>query len=340
MRAVVLFAPREMAYQEVKTPHPKEKEVILKIGAALTCGTDLKAFLRGHPKMPTPTLFGHEFSGIVTEVGQGMKKVREGDEVMLAPTAPCGECYYCVREQENICTTLFPMLLGGYAEYIKVPTRIVEKNLFPKPPSLSFTQAALLEPLSCVVHGLEHIRLRADDAIVIIGAGAIGLLHLLVLKALGMERVYVIARNTHRAQAAYDLGAHRVILWGVNESQDEMAAETQGRGADVVIECTGQPKVWEQAIGMARLGGQVILFGGCPASTQVSFDTHRLHYDQVKISSPFHFTPRAVRKAYQLLAEERIPAGPLISGAFPLGQIKEAFTSLQEGQGIKYAIIP
>lgn len=340
MRAVVLFAPGKMAYQEVETPHPKEGGVILKIGAALTCGTDLKAFLRGHPKMPTPTLFGHEFSGTVAEVGQGVKNVREGDEVMLVPTAPCGECYYCLREEENLCTTLFPMLLGGYAEYIKVPAPIVQKNLFPKPSSLSFIQAALLEPLSCVVHGLEHIRLRPDDAIAIIGAGAIGLLHLLVLKALGIERVYVIARNPHRAQVTYDLGAYRVILWDVSEARDQIAADTQGRGADVVIECTGQPKVWEEATDLARPGGQVVLFGGCPLGTQVSFDTCRLHYDQVKISSPFHFTPRAVHKAYQLLVEDQIPDRALISGVFPLGRIKEAFTLLQEGQGIKYAIIP
>jgi L-iditol 2-dehydrogenase len=341
MRAVVLFAPGKMAYQEVETPHPKEGGVVLKIGAALTCGTDLKTFLRGHPKMPTPTLFGHEFSGTVTEVGQGVKNVREGDEVMLVPTAPCGGCYYCLREEENLCTTLMEtMLLGGYAEYIKVPARIVQKNLFPKPSSLSFTQAALLEPLSCVIHGLEHIRLRPDDTIVIIGAGAIGLLHLLVLKALGIEKVYVVARNPQRAQAACSFGAYQVILRDVSEARDEIFADTQGRGADIVIECTGQPKVWEEATGLARPGGQVVLFGGCPSGTQVSFDTCRLHYDQVKISSPFHFTPRAVHKAYQLLVEGRISGCALISGTFPLGKIKEAFTLLRNGQGIKYAITP
>lgn len=340
MKAVVLLVPGKMVYQEIEAPRPKEGGIILKIGAALTCGTDLKASLRGHPKMPTPTLFGHEFSGTVVEVGWGVKNVREGDEVMLVPTAPCGECYFCLREEENLCTTLFPMLLGGYAEYIRVPARIVQKNLFPKPSALSFTEAALLEPLSCVVHGLETIRLRPDDTIVIIGAGAIGFLHLLVLKALGIEGVYVIARTPYRAQVACDLGAYRAILQDVSKARDEIFDDTQGRGADVVIECTGQLNVWEEATGLARPGGQVVLFGGCPSGTQVSFDTGRLHYDQVKISSPFHFTPRAVHKAYQLLVEGRIPGCALISGVFPLSKIKEAFALLQEGQGIKYAIIP
>jgi L-iditol 2-dehydrogenase len=340
MRAVVLSAPGKMTYQEVETPHPKEGEVILEIGAALTCGTDLKTFLRGHPKMPTPTLFGHEFSGTVIKVGQGVKNVREGDEVMLVPTAPCGECYYCLREEENLCTTLFPMLLGAYAEYIRVPARIVQKNLFPKPPSLSFVEAALLEPLSCVIHSLEHIRLRPDDTVAIIGAGAFGLLHMIALKVLGIERIHMIARNPQRAQVACSLRAHKVILQDVSEARDEIFADTQGRGFDIVIECTGQPKVWEEAIGLARPGGQVILFGGCPSGTKVSFDTCRLHYDQVKIFSPFHFKPQAVHKAYQLLSEERIPGCALISGTFPLHQIKDAFALLQEGQGIRYAIIP
>ncbi len=341
MRAVVLLAPGKIAYQEVETPYPEEGEAVLKIGAALTCGTDLKTFLRGHPKMPTPTFFGHEFAGVVVRVGREVRNVREGDEVMLVPTAPCGGCYYCLREEENLCTSLMEtMLLGGYAEYIKVPARIVQKNLFPKPPSLSFTEAALLEPLSCVVHGLEPLRLWPDDHAVVIGAGAIGLLHLLALRALGLSRIYVIARNLERAEMARRLGASLVFCREANGVQDVLMGHTEGRGADLVIECTGQPAVWEEATRLARPGGQVVLFGGCPVGTQVRLDTYRLHYDQIRIFSPFHFTPRAVRKAYRLLVEGCIPGQLLISGVFPLDETHKAFLLLQKGRGIKYAIVP
>jgi L-iditol 2-dehydrogenase len=315
--------------------------LVLKVEAALTCGTDLKAYVRGHPKMPTPTRFGHEFAGTVAQAGREARGVREGDEVMLVPTAPCGACYFCLREEQNLCTTLMEtMVLGAYAEYVEVPARVIQMNMFPKPRSLPFGEAALLEPLSCVIHGLDPIRLWPDDVIVIIGAGAIGLLHLLALRALGMDKVWMIARNTARAEVGRRLGAYGVIERHAAEACEELMEVTQGRGADVVIECTGQPEIWEEATRLVRSGGQVVLFGGCPSGTDVRIDTYRLHYDQVKIFSPFHFTPRSVRKAYRLLVEGRIAGGGLISGVFPLERIQEAFSLLRRGEGIKYAITP
>jgi L-iditol 2-dehydrogenase len=341
MLAAFLLGPGQLSLQDIPTPQPDTDEIVLKIGAALTCGTDLKALRRGHPKWPPPTRFGHEYAGTVVARGTQVTNVREGNEVMLVPTGPCGSCFYCERQQENLCTSLMETyVLGGYGEYLTVPARVIRTNLFLKPASLSFTEAALLEPLSCVVFGLQPISLRFDDIAVIIGAGAIGLLHLVVLRALGVERVYVIARNPQRAQAARDLGAYGIIAPSAEDAREEVLAVTAGRGADLVIECTAQPRVWEVSLFLARPGGQVVLFGGCPAGTTVSFDTYRIHYDQVSILSPFHFTPQAVRRAYELLTAGKIPASKLISGTYPLSQLPCAFDLLQQGEGIKYAVIP
>ena len=341
MQAVLLLGPGQLSYQEMPIPQPGADEIVLKIGAALTCGTDLKALLRGHPKMPPPTRFGHEYAGTIAARGAQVTTVREGDEVMLVPTGPCGSCFYCQRQQENLCTSLMETYaLGGYAEYLTIPARVIRTNLFPKPAGLPFAEAALLEPLSCVVFGLQQTTLRPDDTAVIIGAGAIGLLHLVVLRALGVERVYVIARNPQRAKTAQDLGAYGIIPRSAEEAREAVLDVTAGRGADLVIECTAQPRVWEEALFLARPGGQVVLFGGCPSGTTVSLDTYRLHYEQVRVISPFHFTPEAVRHAYELLASGKIPANKLISDTYPLAQLTHAFDLLQRGEGIKYAVIP
>jgi len=341
MQAVMLLSPRKLSCEEVPLPRPEADEVVLKIDTALTCGTDLKAFLRGHPKWPMPTRFGHEYAGTIAARGRNVSGVREGDAVMLAPTAPCGGCFYCKRNQETLCSSLMEtMVLGGYAEYLTVPSRVIRTNMFQKPTTLSFAEASLLEPVSCVVHGLQEPTIRPDDVAIVIGAGAFGLLHLVVLRALGVEQVHVIARNPRRAQIARELGASGIIPCNAEEARPLILDITEGRGADLVIECTAQPRVWEEAILLARPGGQVVLFGGCPPGTTVSLDTYRLHYDQVRVFSPFHFTPRAVRQAQEMLASGSIPTRHLISGSYPLSQLPQAFALLQQGQGIKYAVIP
>jgi L-iditol 2-dehydrogenase len=341
MQAHVLVRPGEISLCEVPRPLPGPEEVVVRIRAALTCGTDLKAFLRGHPKFPMPTPFGHEFAGEIADLGSRVRGFREGDPVMAVPTAPCGQCYYCQHDQENLCETVMEtMVLGAYAEYIKLPARIVKVNLYRKPDNVPFPVAALLEPLACVLHGLEFVTLRPDDTVVLVGAGAISLLHLLVLRAMGIERVAVLGRRPKRAQHARRLGADQVFIGGLPDGREQVLDYTHGRGADVVIECTGQVAVWEAAPGLARRGGQVVLFGGCPSGSQSRFDTQRLHYDQLRIISPFHFTPRAVRRAYELLTNDSFNGQALITGAYPLRSLEQALHEHQRGDGIKFAVVP
>lgn len=341
MLAHVLVQPGEISFRELPRPSAGPEDVVVRVRSALTCGTDVKALLRGHPKFPMPTPFGHEFSGEIAEAGARVRGFREGDAIMAVPTAPCGNCYFCQRQQENLCDTVMEtMVLGAYAEYIKLPARIVKMNLYPKPDDLSFAVAALLEPLSCVLHGLESIMLRPDDHVVLVGAGAISLLHLLTLRAMGLQHIAVLGRRPNRAQHARRLGAEAVFTGGVQHARDQVLAYTQGRGADVVIECTGQVDVWEATPGLARRGGHVVLFGGCPPGTGVRIDTQRFHYDQLRIVSPFHFTPRAVRRAYELLIGDSFDGGALISGSYPLKELAEALSEHQRGDGIKFAVVP
>ena len=340
MRGHVLVRPGQIELRDLPRPTAGSDGVVVQVRAALTCGTDVKTFLRGHPIFPTPTLFGHEFAGDVVEVGPQVRGVREGDAVMAAPTAPCGNCYYCIRGQENLCRQVTEQfVVGAFAEYVRLPAAVVRTNLFTKPAALPYTEAALLEPLACVLHGLSPVPLRPDDTVVLVGAGPIALLHLLVLRHRGVERVVVVARSVGRAAQARALGAE-VVPTAVEAAQAPVLALTEGRGADLVIECTGEPSVWEASLTLARRGGHVELFGGCPVGTMVRFDTARLHYDQVAISSPFHFTPRDVRAAYELLASGSFGGEALVSDILPLDRLEEALARHRSGEGAKFAIRP
>ena len=265
MRAHVLVKPGEMELRSLPRPSAGPGEVVVQVRSALTCGTDIKALLRGHPKFAMPMRFGHEFSGELADVGPGVVGFRAGDAVMAVPTAPCGSCYYCEREQENLCETLIDdYVFGAYAEYLKLPARIVATNLFHKPTHLSFAEAALLEPLACVVHGLQQISVREDDTVVLIGAGAISLLHMLVLRAMGVQQIIVVGRSERRAAFARAIGVAVVLTEPPLTARQAVLDLTAGRGADLVIECTGQVEIWEAAPALARRGGTVLLFWGCP----------------------------------------------------------------------------
>jgi L-iditol 2-dehydrogenase len=336
--ANILVEPGRIELRQIEIPKPSRGEILVRIKAALTCGTDLKAFRRGHPVIPMPGVFGHEFSGIVAAAGKGVKRFREGDGIMAVHSAPCLECGYCRKRLYNLCEKIMPTkILGAFAEYILLPSHIVKQNVFRKPEGLPFEEAAFLEPLSCVVHGLEPVSLKKDDHALVIGAGPIGLLHLLLLKNMGVK-VSVADKHDRKLRIAKELGAHSV------SKADRIDAlkkrDGNGIGFDYVFECTGMPEVWESSVNYVRRGGTVVLFGGCKAETTVTYDAGKLHYDEITLRGVFHYTPPDVKKAYALLCGGRLGISRLISGRYPLRQTQKAFDKLSKGIGIKYAIIP
>lgn len=338
----VLLAPGKIALREVRRPEPAKGELLVKVEAALTCGTDLKAFLRGHPVIPMPGPFGHEFSGTVAAAGKGARGFREGDEVMAVHSAPCLKCGYCKKGLHNLCENIMTTkVLGAFAQYVLLPPHIVGQNVFLKPRALPFEEAALLEPLSCVVHGVSPLGIKGGDSALVMGAGPIGLLHLMLLKALtrGKALVAVADLNRHRLRHARSLGADRTM----DSSREDFRRAMEKfapMGFDYAFECTGRPEVWERSVSYLRRGGTLVLFGGCPAGTTVTYDTRRLHYDEITLRGCFHYTPADVKSAHELLRSGRLKTARLISGSYPLKRIQKAFDNLAKGKGIKYAIIP
>jgi len=342
MTAAVLYGREDVRVERMPIPQVSEGEVLVKIEVALTCGTDVKVYRRGHhPRMIVlPSVFGHEFAGTIVETGRNVNGFREGMRVVAANSAPCGECFYCQKQEFAVCDDLL-FLNGSYAEYIKIPARIVEMNLLLIPEHVSFAAAAMVEPAACVVRGLEESSIAEDETVVILGLGPIGLLFVRLVKWRG-ARVLAFGRRTRRLRMAERLGADAVFHADALEAiPAKVRSLTGGRGADKVIECVGHQSVWELALACARRGGTVTLFGGCAAGTTVALDTQRMHYDQLTIKSPFHHTPRHVREALQLIANGIINASEWISDNAPLIELPQVMASLVQPNGVlKVAILP
>jgi len=329
MKAAVLHGKEEIRVEEVTPASLRAGEVRIEIAAALTCGTDLKVFKRGyHAKMLIPpTVFGHEFAGTIAEVGPEVSGWRVGERVAVANSAPCGACFYCRNRQENLCDDLL-FLNGAYARSIVVPARIVEKNLLPLKPETAFRDAALVEPLACVVQGVEDTDLRAGQRVLVIGAGPIGLMFVALARHLGC-RVTVAGRGKKRLETAQRLGAEPVLK--VGEQSDLVAAVPPGSVFDVAIEAVGKPETWEAAVRLVRKGGTVNFFGGCPAGTTVALDTGLIHYSNLTLRASFHHTPRTVRRALEFIETGVVRSDDFVDGECALSELPMLFRSMASG---------
>ena len=340
-RQAILAEPGRLELREVTVPHPGPGEVLVQIKCAMTCGTDLKAYRRGHPMWPLPTPLGHEFAGTVAEVGLGVDKFAPGDTLMAAPTAPCDECFFCRRGQQNLCAqAMEKMVLGSYADYLLVGPHVVARNAFRIPPDLPFEEAALLEPLACVIHAQEIAQPQTFESVLIIGAGPFGLLHLLALRAVGVREIVIAGRGEQRLHWAGQLGADRVVDVRQTGADEVIASVNSGFGPDLVIECTGQVAGWADGFARVRRGGRVVFFGGCPLNTNLAIDTRRMHYDNLTLFAPFHFRPRDVRRAFELLCERRLGVDRIVNARRPLSDLGEVFGMLERGTVLKCAVIP
>lgn len=343
MTAAVLYGKEDIKIEKVPIPRVGDGEVLVKVEVALTDGTDLKVFQRGyHARMIVPpALFGHELAGVIVEVGAGVKKFKTGMRVVALNSAPCSKCFYCSKHQENLCEDLL-FNNGAYAEYIKIPSRIVEANMLEIPSDISFEAAAMTEPLACVLRGLHETHAEVGDTVAVIGGGPIGLSFIQVAKISGCNVIAVVKRD-EQVDAAKKFGAHEIVQ--ISKIDDPIRAvralSPDHRGADVVIEAVGRPEGWQWAVDMVRKGGTVNFFGGCANGTKVELDTNLLHYSEITLKATFHHTPETVRKAFKLITEKKIKSTDYITGEAPLSRLQQVLRHMTNRTGdIKTAIIP
>ena len=343
MTAAVLYGKEDVKIEQVPVPRVGDGEVLIKVQVALTCGTDLKVYRRGyHARMIVPpALFGHELAGVIEEVGPGVRHFKPGMRVVALNSAPCQVCFFCKKHLENLCEDLL-FNNGAYAEYIRVPRRIVEANMLPIPAHVSFQEAAMTEPLACVLRGLQETGVQIGDTVTVIGGGPIGLMFIQVAKAIGCDVIAVVKRDGQVTSAKH-MGAAEVvqITKEANPVEAVRAISREQRGPDVVIEAVGRPEAWEWAVDMVRKGGTVNFFGGCASGTKVPIDTNRLHYSEITLKATFHHTPETVRRALALIGERKVRPAEYITGEAPLSRLHDVFRHMLTRIGdIKTAIIP
>ncbi|BDA68994.1 alcohol dehydrogenase [Rivularia sp. IAM M-261] len=341
MLAALLYGQEDLRLEHINDPIPNTGEVVIKVHAATTCGTDLKVWKRGgHAKMlKPPTLFGHEAAGEIVAVGAGVTKWKIGDAVVANNSAPCGHCFFCKKQEFSLCPNL-TWNNGTFAQYLKIPATIVEQNLLLLP-DVPYQLAAMTEPLACVLHGVARSNIKPGDKVVLLGDGAIGLMFVAKLVLDYNAKVLVFGGNDQRLEIAKKFGAVEAFNYHkVPDIAERVKELTDGYGADIVIEATGDKTVWETAIACARGGATVNLFGGCPKNTNISVSTEVLHYSELTIKGVFHNTPYFVREALSLIASRKIPFELLISEQRPLKDLEQVFVDMRERKVIKVAIQP
>lgn len=342
MMAAVLYGKENLRIEPVAVPEIGPRDILVQVKAALTCGTDVKVFRRGyHARMIVPpALFGHELAGNIVAVGSEVSKFRVGQRVVAANSAPCLKCFFCRKGSENLCEDLL-FNNGAYAEYIRIPSRIVEHNTYEIPPHIAYQDAALAEPLACVIRGLEETRVRPGDTVAVIGQGPIGLMFTRLAKVYG-AKVIAIGRRRTQLVRAQRMGADELICGAEVDDLPRVVKDmTGGYGVDVAIEAVGNPETWQMAVKLVRRGGTVNFFGGCPNDSRIELDTSLLHYSEITCTASFHHTPAHIQKALEIVTRGEISASDFVNGEEPLSNLLEVMRHLMSHNGhMKTAIIP
>lgn len=343
MKAAVLSAPNEISLRDVAEPNPAEGDVLIRVRAATICGTDIRIF-RGRKTAGVryPSVLGHEFAGDVIDTG-GHSSLKVGDRVGLCPFISCGHCHLCKTGRENLCThgtAVGYEIDGAFAEIIRIPAQAVAAgNLRHLPDNMSYEEAALVEPFSCVLNGQNKVGLSSDDSVVILGAGPIGLLHVHLARLRGASRIIVSDPNAHRREAALAAGAHVGIDPTSEDVTARVRAETDGRGADVAICAIGIPALALQATELVDFGGRISLFAGFSKGETGEMDVNAIHYREISVTGAFGLSRKDYDRAFDMIASGQLDLKSMITHRYPLSEIAEALAVAESGSAIKVAIL-
>ena len=344
IKGVVYHAPGDIRVEQVPMPECGPGELLVKVDACAVCGTDLKSMLAGNPRIKAPKVMGHEFTGLIEEVGAEVGGFAAGDRVVMATSVSCGECFYCQRGHNNLCAELAPMGFsyeGGMAEYVVIPARAIRNgHVIKVPEGVPPEHAALAEPLSCAVNSLENCGIEDGDTVVVIGAGPMGIMNACVARVMGAGKIIMAELNPARLAQC---GPFADLL--VNSGEEDLVQvvkdQTDGIGADVVIVAAPAIPPQEQALEMVRKQGTVCLFASLPVGkSMLNIDSRILHYGEITLVGTSDSTPAQVTKAVEMIAGGTLRADLLVTHVLPLDGIHEAYELMKSGESLRVVLKP
>ncbi|MHB9036421.1 MAG: zinc-dependent dehydrogenase [Armatimonadota bacterium] len=334
-------------YDIVDLPIPQiaDDELLLRVEASSICGTDIRIIRSGHRKLHSGqrVVLGHEFAGVIEMSGSKARSFPVGTRVAVAPNIGCGRCEYCIQGLTNMCPDYSAFGInfdGAHAEYVRIPQAAISQgNVIQLPDSMSFADATIIEPLSCVVNGIRASRIKLGDTVVVFGAGPIGLMHMMLARISGAGCVMVIDVQQHRLDEAKRLGADIVVDSSRESARERIMAQTTGRGADVIITACPVSSVQSQSLELLAPYGRVCFFGGLPKdNSHVSLDTNLIHYKNLVVTGVTGGSPYDFRLAARLIETKRIDAKSVVSHRFATGDMAKAFDVSMNGETMKVII--
>jgi len=347
LKALFFVSPGKMEIREVPKPVCPDGGMLVKVFACGFCGSDLRTYKSGHPRVNPPWIIGHEIAGVVEEVGRGVKKFQVGDRVAVAPPVYCGKCWYCRRGLFYLCLNqreIAQAWPGGFAEYIAIPPEAIAFGSINKiPKGLSFEEAAISEPASSCVNAHEVADTSLEDSVVIIGAGPIGCFHVEIAKARGAQKVILMDVLESRLDLARRFSPDYLLQNkpGSSEHIDKILELTEGRGASVIVVACPSGEAQQDALKMAAKGGRILFFGGLPKEkSMVSFDSNLIHYRGLKIIGATTFSPKHHEIALSMFVSRKIHAQDYITHVFPLEDYQKAIDALLNGEALKVVLKP
>lgn len=346
MKAGVVTGLEQIEVKEVPIPRIDANGVLVKVQACAVCGSDLRIFRSGNNRVKFPAIIGHEISGEVVEVGKNVTKLEIGDRVAIGADVPCGECRFCEAGIGNNCQINYAMgyqFQGGFAQYIPLNKTVMNFGPVHKiPDQMSYEEAALAEPLGCVLNALELAPVQLGDTVVVIGAGAIGCMMSNVIKQMGASKLILVQRSKPRLEMAKKIVNGDVFVCSSEENAIKaVMRETDGLGADVVITSNPSPEAQADALLMAKNRARISFFGGLPKTEEnVTLNTNVIHYKELMITGAHGAMPIHHLKAIELIASGMIDVKPFISKTFPLDELKEAIAYAESRQGMRVVVKP
>lgn len=346
MRAVVLEGPNQFhAVSDYPKPVITDGEMLMKMERAAICGTDIR-ILEGKKTKDVryPSVIGHEMCGTIVETGKGVKGYSPGDKVAVANVIPCGCCDMCRRGMENVCMNRKAIgyeFDGGFAEYVRLPEIAIQSgNIVKLPEHVSFAEGAIIEPLSCCLRGQRNVNLKFNDNVLIVGAGPIGLMHILLAKAAGARRVVVSELNEYRRRKALECGADVVVDSSKENLEEIVAAETHGVGMDVIIMAIGIPALVTPTIRLARKGGAVSLFAGFAKGVMADLDPNIIHYNELKVTGSSAYKRQDYLDAAEMVINGYLDLKPIVTHTYKIEDFQAAYEMNKSGAGLKIEIEP